>query len=108
MKSWKSCERGVAELLGRRRVPVSGRGRGAVPDGEHDRLSIEVKSRGRVPAWLEEAVSQAEAAATDGRTPVAVVHRSGQSYGDALVVLRLRDFGGLVESRQTSHEKGNI
>ena len=45
MKDWKACERKVAALLGGKRVPVSGRARGHSPDIEHERLSIEVKSR---------------------------------------------------------------
>ena len=45
MKDWKACERKVAALLGGTRIPVSGRGCGHSPDIEHERLSIEVKSR---------------------------------------------------------------
>jgi hypothetical protein len=92
VKDWKSCERKVAALLGGRRVPVSGRGRGDAPDILHERLSIEVKSRKTVPAWLEEAMRQAEASAKNGQLPVAVFHQDSRRYGDCLVVLRLKDF----------------
>jgi hypothetical protein len=51
-----------------------------------------VKSRKRLPAWLENAVSQAEAAAKPPQLPVAVLHQDGKGYQDALVVLRLKDF----------------
>ncbi len=34
-KRWKATERRVAALLGGRRVPVSGRGRGDAPDIAH-------------------------------------------------------------------------
>ncbi len=44
MRNWKACERCIAELLGGHRVPVSGRGRGDVPDALHSRLSIEVSA----------------------------------------------------------------
>jgi hypothetical protein len=50
MKSWKVCERRIAVELGGCRVPVSGRARGDNPDIEHPTLSIEVKSRKRLPA----------------------------------------------------------
>ncbi len=53
MKDWKACERRVAELLGGRRVPVSGRQRGDAPDVMHEWHSIELKSRRRLPIWIE-------------------------------------------------------
>lgn len=91
-KCWKRAERRIAELLGGRRVPVSGRQRGATPDVEHDALSIEVKTRKSLPVWLEDALRQAEASSGAGQTPVAVLHQHGQRYRDALVVMRLKDF----------------
>ncbi len=92
MKDWKACERRVAELLGGHRVPVSGRVRGDAPDIEHPTLSVEVKSRKKIPAWLEDALLQAEASAKNGQLPIAVLHQDGQRYTDSLVVLRLEDF----------------
>lgn len=92
MKSWKVCEQRIAEELGGRRVSVSGRARGDAPDIEHPTLYIEVKSRKRLPAWLEKAVSQAEAAAKPPQLPIAVLHQDGRRYRDALVGLRLKDF----------------
>jgi hypothetical protein len=86
-------ERKIAELLGGRRVPVSGRQRGDVPDVYHPALSIEVKARKCIPAWIQDAMKQAEASARYGQLPVAVLHQSGQRYRDALVLVRLGDFG---------------
>jgi hypothetical protein len=97
MKDWKTCERHVAELLGGKRVPVSGRARGDAPDVAHERLSIEVKSRKTLPAWLLDALAQARAATKDGRVPVAVLHQDRKQYRDALVVMRLADFVELLE-----------
>ncbi len=97
MKDWKACERHVAELLGGKRVPVSGRARGDAPDVAHQRLSIEVKSRKTLPAWLLDALAQAQAATKDGRVPVAVLHQDCQPYQNALVVMRLGDFVELQE-----------
>ncbi len=92
MKDWKACERRIAEVLGGVRVPVTGRQRGTTPDIEHKTLSIEVKSRKSLPAWLLEALKQAQAATEDGRLPVAVLHQDRKPYRDALVVVRLEDF----------------
>jgi hypothetical protein len=92
-KCWKRAERRIAELLGGHRVPVSGRQRGDAPDVDHPTLSIEVKTRKSIPAWIEDAMKQAEASARDGQVPVAVLHQSGQRYRDALLVMRLGDLG---------------
>ena len=97
MKDWKSCERKIAEILGGVRVPVSGRQRGATPDVEHPELSIEVKSRKTLPAWLMDALEQAQAATEDGRLPVAVLHQDRKPYTDALVVVRLEDFANYLK-----------
>ena len=92
MKDWKACERRVAQFLGGRRVPVSGRTRGDCPDVEHPTLSIECKSRKKLPAWIEDAMKQAEASAKDGQLPVVVLHQDHRPYAESLVVLRLEDF----------------
>ncbi len=97
MKDWKSCERRVAEFLGGERVPVSGRTRGDAPDVLHDHLSIEVKSRRKLPAWIEDAMKQAEASAKDGQLPVAVLHQDARRYAESLVVLRLEDFSNYLQ-----------
>jgi hypothetical protein len=97
MKDWKACERRIAELLGGRRVPVSGRTRGDCPDVEHPTLSIECKSRKKLPAWIEDAMNQAEASAKDGRLPVVVLHEDRAPYAESLVVVRLEDFAVHLE-----------
>lgn len=91
-KRWKATERHIARLLGGRRVPVSGRGRGDSPDIAHPRFSIECKDRATLPAWLLDALSQAEASAAPAQLPIAVLHRAGDRHNQALVVLRLADF----------------
>ena len=97
MKDWKACERKVAALLGGRRIPVSGRGRGDNPDIHHELFSIEVKSRKTIPAWLEDAMRQAEASVTDGRLPVVVLHQDHRPYTESLVLLRLSDFADYLK-----------
>lgn len=84
MTAWKRAERRVSAELGGVRVPVTGRGRGDAPDIAHPVLSLEVKHRARLPAWLTGALEQARASSRDGRVPVAVLHASGARYADAL------------------------
>ena len=90
--SWKRTERRTAAILGGRRVPVSGRQRGDVPDVTHPWLSVEVKHRQSLPAWILGAMSQARAAARSDQLPVAILHESGQRHADNLVLVRLADF----------------
>ena len=93
MKNWKVCERRIAELLSGQRIPVTGRQRGDTADIEHAALSIEVKSRKSLPAWLLKALNQAQAASKDGRKmPVVVLHQDHAPYVHSLVVLKLKDF----------------
>jgi hypothetical protein len=91
-KRWKATERRIAALLGGRRVPVSGRGRGDQPDIAHPWLALEVKDRATLPVWLLDALPQAEASGTPAQLPVAVLHRAGDRHDHALIVLRLADF----------------
>lgn len=92
-RRWKQAERELAEHVGGRRVPVSGRGRGDVPDIAHDWLSIEAKSWSAMPERVVSALRQAEAANVGGsKLPVALIHGNGERYGRALVVMRLGDF----------------
>src|SRR5687767_4529305 len=97
MKDWKQAERRIANILGGRRILVSGRARGDRPDIEHDTLSVEVKSRKSLPAWLENAMQQAKAASKNGELPVAVLHQDGKRYTEALVVISLKDFVDYVK-----------
>lgn len=46
-KPWKRNERRIADLLGGRRVPITGRARGDVPDIDHAAFSIECKRHDR-------------------------------------------------------------
>jgi hypothetical protein len=97
MSSWKRTERAIASRLGGRRVPVTGRARGDAPDVEHPTLAVEVKHRKELPAWLKEAMAQAEAAARDGKIGVVVLHEAGSRHEQDLVVLRLGDLEELLQ-----------
>jgi len=90
-KQWKQAERAVAAKVGGKRVSNHALGL-RTPDCESDWLSVEVKLRKRLPAWLTGALAQAATNATPGKLPIAVLHQAGQRYDDALVVLRLSNF----------------
>jgi hypothetical protein len=82
----KHAERKVARLLGGDRVGYLGG-----PDVVAGHLYVEVKTRRHLPAWLLEAVAQAKGY-TDDQLPIVVLHRAGDPYADALVVLRMEDY----------------
>lgn len=93
MSTWKSAERRIAEILGGRRVPITGRQRGDAPDIEHPTLALEVKHRKTaVPGWMLNGMEQAEACNPGHKLPTMVIHKQGMEYEDCLVVVRLKDF----------------
>lgn len=91
-RPWKATERAIAAHLGGRRVPITGRERGDVPDVAHSWLAIECKHRQALPEWLKDALAQARAAARDGQLPVAILHEAGERHGKDIVCLSLADF----------------
>lgn len=97
---WKRTERTIAGRLGGVRVPVSGRTRGDAPDVAHPRLAVECKHRATLPAWLLEAMAQAEACANPEQIPVAILHEHGRRHDVDLCVLRLADLCRLIEDRE--------
>lgn len=105
---WKRTERRVAGILGGKRVPVTGRGRGDAPDIQHPWLCPEVKHRRKLPAWLHEAMAQARAAATSEQLPIVVLHESGQRHTNDMVLVRLSDFQGYFGADLGSVEQPTI
>ena len=91
--NWKATERAYAKIFGGRRVPITGRQRGDVPDIQHEWLSLEVKHRKHaVPQWIITAIEQAEASNKTDKLPMAVIHKQGDKYLDGLCVIRVSDF----------------
>ena len=78
----KAAERrGVATALGAERVVMS------------DWLSVQVRHRDRLPAWLRDALADARQAAEPGQLAVAVFHEHrSRDRGESVVCLRLADF----------------
>lgn len=96
--TWKAAERWWGLQLGGRRVPVTGRQRGDVPDVEHDRYSVEVKAGKVMSPRLREGMAQAVASATNGKVPLlCVTHSVGPGKANEhYVVLRLCDWQALT------------
>lgn len=105
-KLWKAVERQIAARLGGRRVPVPGRQRGETPDIEHDWLSLEVKQRRALPAYLHDGMRQAQASRKPGQLPMVVLHQAGRRYDDAYVCLCLKDFVEWFGDAPTTIEDG--
>jgi len=74
--AWKAIERQWAELLGGKRVPVTGRQRGDAPDIEHPTLSIEVKAGKTISTRLSDGMEQAKASIRGDQLPILCVTQS--------------------------------
>jgi hypothetical protein len=102
---WKRTEQSIAGIIGGERVPITGRARGDAPDVRHERLSVVVKHRQSIPAWLTTALTQARAAARGDQVPVAIIHRHGGRHGDDFLCMRLavfvQWFGPVAESEES-------
>jgi len=88
-KTWKMAERRVAARFGTQRTGPQGRN---TPDVVTSDLSIEVKTRRSLPAWLHEALAQAERNAQLGTLPVVVLHQVGTRYDDDMIVMSMKSF----------------
>jgi hypothetical protein len=95
---WKRAERQVAAIVGGVRVPNVGK---AAPDVICRGWCIEVKLRSRLPLWLEQGLTQAEAAAREtGLKPllVLVVCRGRGRRAKRLAILPLEVLSNLAGS----------
>lgn len=93
---WKHAEREIAERVGGARVPVTGRTRGSAPDISHPAFGLEVKTREKLPLWFLDAVDQAKACSrVAGKVPMVILHRVGDRFDDAYVVVQLKDLDHL-------------
>ena len=92
-KGWKRNERIVARRLGGQRLGPTGR---HGPDVVTDWLSIECKTRKRLPNWLSSALAQARAGSA-GRLPIVILHQLGQRHDDDLALMRLADLESWLE-----------
>ena len=92
MTAWKNNERMIAKYIGGERVPITGRQRGDAPDIKHHWLSVEVKLRMRIPAWIKNGIDQAEKSAVGHQMPVLIIREKFQKADDALICMTLKEF----------------
>ena len=91
-KAWKKNERMIANYIGGERVPITGRQRGDAPDIKHNWLSVEVKLRQRIPAWIKNGIDQAEKSAIGHQMPVLIIREKFQKTDDAIICMTLKEF----------------
>ena len=90
-RAWKEAEKGVADLLGGKRVSNTALGLRSA-DVETPAYSVEVKSRKNLPAWLISAVNQAHRNCAAGKLPLVVLHQVGCRRMNDLVIVRMDEF----------------
>lgn len=101
MKSrmWKQHESNWAELLGGKRVPVSGRGRGDQPDVAHERFSVEVKAGAVLSSRALDGMAQAVASIKGGQVPIVCISNrkpGAKIVNGYYVLMRAEDFVTLI------------
>lgn len=101
--TWKASERKIAEILGGKRVPVTGRERGSAPDVEHEVFAIEHKYGKVISSRFQTAIEQAQAAA-EGTEKIPLVTwehaRKGNAGNIVGVTMLIDDFLKLVERKE--------
>ena len=98
-EAWKQQERNWADMLGGKRVPVSGRQRGDQPDVAHPDYSIECKAGAVLSTRVLDGMEQAIAAMKDGQTPIVCISnrkKGGQNTSAKYVLMRAEDFVDLI------------
>lgn len=97
-RSGKAVQKAVNESLGAKNVGLWGG-----EDGEHPKLSIEVK--GRETFAPEKFMEQAEDNCPKGKVPVVVVHKKRTSYTKDIVMIRIEEFKILLDAAGWSSKK---
>jgi hypothetical protein len=92
MTAWKNTERAIASIVGGKRVPITGRQRGDVPDIDHDNYSIEVKHRKKLPSWIQDAMDQAIQSSRGNKAPIVILHEHGKRHDNDYVIISLKNF----------------
>jgi hypothetical protein len=86
-RAFKGTERAVAKILGGKRLGHLGG-----VDVKTRWVSVEVKHRQSLPAWLTDAMAQTKRHAEPEQLPIVVLHVEGQRHSENMVVMRLSDF----------------
>lgn len=91
-RGWKQFERRTSRDMGCERQPVTGE-RGGADNAAHPLFAFQMKLRRSLPVWLFRWLDGITSTATrDGKVGVLVLKRPRLEDGDAVVVLRWRDW----------------
>jgi hypothetical protein len=91
-RGWKQYERRSSRDMGVERQPVTGERNGA-DNAPHPRFCFQFKLRRLIPTWLFTWLAGITSTASrDGKVGVLVLKRPRMEDGDAVVVLRWRDW----------------
>lgn len=94
-KTWKKRERATAEVLGGKRIPVTGQDRHGA-DVVTELLHVQVKHGRNRPSYLREWLDGICGTASDaGKTGMVVWSIGHEKQADAIVLMRLSDFEAL-------------
>jgi hypothetical protein len=86
--TWKHTERRIARTFGGHRLGPTG---SDTPDVLTPWLSIEVKHRRKLPAWIVVALDKARRGAAPAQLGIAVLHEAGRRGEGDLVVMSAGD-----------------
>lgn len=98
--TWKRRERVIAKQLGGQRIPVTGIDRDGA-DVVTPLFHVQAKLRRSLPSWLWRWMGGIVATTPAPKVGILVLMTPGQDQGDALVVLRYRDFVDLHGSLES-------
>lgn len=66
-------------------------------DLRHPLLSVECKHRTHIHKYFHDWIAQSQAAATDDKLPIVVVHEHGTKHKEDIVIINLVDFAEHIE-----------
>jgi hypothetical protein len=105
--AWKAIEKRIANWLSQGPIKATRQSKifmgEAVEDISWGPMSVEVKSRGVVPKYIDQWLEQATTNA-GGKIPVVLWHRDGMHEGKQFAILKASDFKFIVEEWKGKNE----
>lgn len=89
---WKNAERRGARLVNGRRLSRGSNFGVSGADIEHQWLSVEVKYRKKIPAYLDQWLAQAAKYAGASKLPLVLLMPKGRWAKNGIVIMRAGDF----------------
>jgi hypothetical protein len=105
--AWKAIEKRIANWLSQGPIKATRQSKifmgEAVEDISWGPISVEVKSRGVVPKYIDQWLDQATTN-SDGKIPAVFWHRDTMREGKQFVILKASDFKYIIEEWKGIHE----